>query len=149
MNDDNESLITVGYRDSLEDVIGKIKWVPDELNPKITVYKNLLDQHVIAPSVRVHEDGTREVVGWSLILGSLYKFPAEVKKEKRELLCEVCDHDYPIWYAPNPIWNKIMRWPDGREASEKISFICPTCFVMEAERLGIRSKGKAWVLHLE
>lgn len=146
---DNKSFITIGYSQSLEDVIGKIEWVPDEVNPKAKVFKNLLDRHVIAPSVRVHEDGTREVVGWSLILGRSHKFPFEKEKEKRELLCEVCDRDYPIWYAPNPLWNKVMRWPDGREASEKIGFICPTCFAMEAERLGIRPKGEAWVLDLE
>lgn len=146
MNNDNKSVITIGYAQSLEDIIGKIEWAFD-VNPKLNVYKGLLDQHVIAPEVRVHEDGTREVVGWSLILGGLYRSPDDTKKEKRELLCEICDRDYPVWYAPNPLWNKVMRAPDGREASERVSFVCPTCFTMEARRKGI--KGVAWVLSLE
>ena len=57
-------------------------------------------------------------------------------KEKRELLCEVCDEEYLGWYALNPLWNKIMRYPDGKEVSEKINFICLNCFTKEAERLG-------------
>lgn len=68
-------------------------------------------------------------------------------KEIRELLCMVCGVEHPVWYAPNDIWNAVMRWPDGREASEKIPFICPTCFVIEAERRGI--KGAAWQLTIE
>ena len=53
-----------------------------------------------------------------------------------EGVCEVCNEDYPIWFAPNPLWNRIMRHPDGREASQKIHFICPRCFIKQAEALG-------------
>lgn len=55
----------------------------------------------------------------------------------RELLCQLCNAEYCVWFAPNPIWNKVMRHPDGREASEKYSFICPNCFMKTAEELGI------------
>jgi hypothetical protein len=62
----------------------------------------------------------------------------------RECLCQVCDQEYPVWYAPNELWNAVMRYPDGREASEKIHFVCINCFTKEAEQLGIEPP--AWVL---
>ena len=55
----------------------------------------------------------------------------------REGLCELCDTEYGIWFAPNPIWNKVMRHPDGREASEKHGFVCPNCFIKQAESVGL------------
>lgn len=62
--------------------------------------------------------------------------------EPRELLCMVCNRDYPVWYTPNSIWNKVMRpTPD---ASDELPFICPTCFAMLAEQRGIVST--AWCL---
>jgi len=54
----------------------------------------------------------------------------------RELLCMLCGCDYSVWYAPNPLWNKVMRHPDGREASEKYHFVCPNCFIKQAEAIG-------------
>lgn len=61
--------------------------------------------------------------------------------EKRECLCEICQLEYPVWFAPNELWNAVMRWPDGREISEKIGFICPTCFAKEAKEKGVKTKG--------
>jgi hypothetical protein len=46
-------------------------------------------------------------------------------KELRELLCMVCGREHQIWFTQNDVWNAVMRYPDGREASEKIPFICP------------------------
>ena len=69
------------------------------------------------------------------------------KHPHQELSCELCHRDYPVWYAPNDLWNKVMRAPDDREASEKHAFVCPTCFAMEAERQGVN--GTAWVLNIE
>ncbi len=66
------------------------------------------------------------------------------KEEARECLCMVCDQKYPVWYAPNDLWNKVMRAPDGREESEKVPFICLMCFTKEAERQGV--KYAAWKL---
>lgn len=56
----------------------------------------------------------------------------------RELLCMVCHHDYPVWFAPNELWNRVMRTPDGRETSETIPYICPTCFGLKAHAMGVR-----------
>ena len=56
---------------------------------------------------------------------------------KLEQICEVCSDVNPVWFAPNDLWNRVMRYPDGREASEAIHFICPNCFIKQAARLGI------------
>lgn len=53
--------------------------------------------------------------------------------EKRECLCEICNTDYPVWFAPNKLWNKVMR---GGEV-EKYNFVCMDCFAREAEEQGI------------
>ena len=66
--------------------------------------------------------------------------------EKRELLCERCACDYNTWFAPDPLWNKVMRHPDGREASERYQFCCPRCFTYIAEKLGVCG---IWKLDLE
>lgn len=49
----------------------------------------------------------------------------------RELLCQLCHKEYPIWYAPNDIWNSVMRDKGGREETP---FVCPTCFGKEYEK---------------
>lgn len=54
--------------------------------------------------------------------------------EPRELLCMVCDRDYPTWFAPNDLWNRVMRREDGWD---RYAFICPSCFGMEARAAGI------------
>ncbi len=66
---------------------------------------------------------------------------------KRECLCELCNQEYPVWYADNALWNAVMRYPDGKEASEKTNFVCINCFVKEADRLGIEHP--AWRLTVE
>lgn len=62
----------------------------------------------------------------------------------RELLCQLCNQEYSVWFAPNPIWNQVMRYPDGREASEKYHFVCPNCFIKIAEKRGLKTTG--WML---
>ena len=57
----------------------------------------------------------------------------------RELLCQRCDSEYPVWYAPNELWNQVQR--DGEH------FFCPTCFAVLAEERGIETT--AWRLTLE
>src|SRR5689334_13046519 len=56
--------------------------------------------------------------------------------EPRELLCMVCDRDYPVWFAPNRLWNPVMRRPDG---SDEYPFICPTCFGNIAVQRGVKT----------
>lgn len=51
-----------------------------------------------------------------------------------ELICERCDKDYPIWYADNDIWNKVIR---DEVAGDCFDFLCPTCFIIRASMKGI------------
>lgn len=61
----------------------------------------------------------------------------------RELLCMVCGSEYPVWFAPNDVWNPVMRRADG---SDEVPFICPTCFALAAAAKGELS---AFVLSIE
>ena len=54
--------------------------------------------------------------------------------EPRELLCMVCNHDYPVWFAPSDLWNRVVRTPAG---SDRWPFLCPTCFGMKANEAGV------------
>jgi hypothetical protein len=54
----------------------------------------------------------------------------------RELLCQRCGSEYPVWYAPDELWNRVQR--------EGEHFLCLTCFAVLAEERGI--KPIAWVL---
>lgn len=51
----------------------------------------------------------------------------------RELLCMICGSDYPVWYAPNDLWNRVVRRPDG---SDEWDFLCPGCFTRIAAERG-------------
>jgi hypothetical protein len=62
----------------------------------------------------------------------------------RECLCQLCDTEYPVWFAPNKLWNSVMRDPDG---ADKYAFVCMNCFAKEAEKKGI--KPTAWRLGTE
>lgn len=57
----------------------------------------------------------------------------------RELLCQRCGKDYPVWCAPNELWNRVQR--DGEH------FFCLTCFAILAEERGVKTT--AWKLELE
>lgn len=63
--------------------------------------------------------------------------------EIRELLCQVCNADYPVWFAPNDLWNRVMRL----QGYDKYQFVCLNCFAKEAESIGIKST--AWKLTME
>jgi hypothetical protein len=71
----------------------------------------------------------------------------QVDNSISEGMCQVCGKPYPVWFAPNPLWNKVMRHPDGREASEKYAFICMDCFALESEKVGVIPT--AWMLTTE
>ena len=53
----------------------------------------------------------------------------------RELHCEDCDRDYVVWFAPNDLWNRVVRakYPDGPDP-----FLCPTCFTVRADKDGVK-----------
>lgn len=77
----------------------------------------------------------REFVGVSHWM----KLPELPSKDLRELLCQKCGRDYPIWFAPNELWNKIVR--DGEH------FLCMDCFALTAESRGVDPT--AWMLSEE
>lgn len=56
------------------------------------------------------------------------------RNQPRELLCMVCRRDHPVWFAPNDLWNRVMRCPDG---SDRFPFVCPTCFARMASDAGV------------
>ncbi len=52
----------------------------------------------------------------------------------RELKCMRCEAEHPVWYAPNDLWNKVVRRQDG---SDTWPFLCPTCFAVLAAEAGV------------
>lgn len=69
------------------------------------------------------------------------------EREVRELLCQRCDREYPVWSAPNDLWNRVVRdhGGDGYGARPlRDRFLCPSCFGMLAEERGI--KVTPWLL---
>lgn len=50
-------------------------------------------------------------------------------KPHPEDFCEECGLINVIWSAPNKLWNKIARRPDGTDP-----MLCPTCFIKLVEK---------------
>ena len=46
---------------------------------------------------------------------------------KKELVCEKCGRDYPIWFGENDKWNKV--------AGDDIDFLCMDCFALMYEEV--------------
>jgi hypothetical protein len=57
----------------------------------------------------------------------------------RELLCQYCNQEYPVWFAPNDLWNAVQQKGEH--------FLCLTCFANLAEQRGIKTTG--WKLITE
>lgn len=66
--------------------------------------------------------------------------------DEREL-CGRCGRHYAVWFAPSPLWNRVMRGEGYERRGEPFPFICPTCFALFAEEKGVY--GTAWVLDVE
>ena len=47
----------------------------------------------------------------------------------RELICQYCEREYPVWYTENELWNKLIQ-----ESEEEIHFLCPACFTKLYEK---------------
>lgn len=45
------------------------------------------------------------------------------------------------WHAPSPLWNAVMRHPDG---AEDYGIVCPRCFAELAEARGVVSRRTVW-----
>jgi hypothetical protein len=52
-----------------------------------------------------------------------------LKPSIRELLCQFCDREYVVWFAPNDLWNRVV--------GDRASFLCPTCFTVAADEAGV------------
>lgn len=65
--------------------------------------------------------------------------PITIGPADKELLCQRCVREYPVWFCPNELWNQVQR--------EGEHFFCPTCFAVLAEERGI--KPTAWFLRQE
>lgn len=60
-------------------------------------------------------------------------------------LCQDCERENPVWFAPSPLWNLVMGGPDAKDDPGGI--ICPNCFIKRAEAAG--QTPTAWVLQPE
>lgn len=47
--------------------------------------------------------------------------------------CQRCGGPNPSWHAASPLWNAVVRTPDG---SERWGVLCPSCFVALANEQG-------------
>lgn len=65
----------------------------------------------------------------------------EVVTFLRELLCQQCGRDYPVWFAPNELWNAAIRVGEH--------FLCPTCFALLAEQREAVGPHAIWRLEVE
>lgn len=63
----------------------------------------------------------------------------KIKPAIRELLCQRCDEEYPVWFCRSEIWNKVHR--------EDEHFLCLTCFAILAEERGLVPT--AWFVDIE
>ena len=48
-----------------------------------------------------------------------------------ELMCDRCGEDYPVWFAPDDLWNRTVHLEDDTP------FLCPRCFTVLAAKLGV------------
>lgn len=56
---------------------------------------------------------------------------------KKELICQACDQDYPVWFTDNALWNIVTF-------NTNIHFLCLNCFAILAEKKGL--KAATWYL---
>lgn len=57
-----------------------------------------------------------------------------ISPEHPEAKCEDCGGANVVWHTPSPIWNKVCR-PEGYRCDP---MICPTCFIIRAEKAGVQ-----------
>ncbi len=61
----------------------------------------------------------------------------EESTQDTEAICDDCNGPNVTWFAPNDLWNRAAREPDGTDP-----MLCPRCFIIRAKAVGI--KGSAW-----
>jgi uncharacterized protein YbaR (Trm112 family) len=71
----------------------------------------------------------RDAAAWGILhVLSLLESEQAVEAGARtsiELICDVCGRSYPIWFAPNEVWNL--------GSSERPGMECPSCFATKYE----------------
>ena len=72
--------------------------------------------------------------------------PLKIHEAEYELKCQLCQLDYVVWFTDNDLWNTIQEWHRGPDRCT-IHFLCPRCFMILAEAMGIRPT--AWYVTQE
>ena len=54
-----------------------------------------------------------------------------------ESVCRRCGGANPVWSAPSPLWNQVMRGGSINGDEEFYGIVCPLCFIALAEQRGI------------
>ena len=57
-----------------------------------------------------------------------------------ESICQRCGRFNPVWTAPSPLWNFVMRG-GSINGIERYCVVCPSCFVLLAEERGVLATG--------
>lgn len=62
-----------------------------------------------------------------------------------EAFCDRCGQNNVTWFAPSDLWNRAVRGtPEYEHHGDPM--LCPTCFIHEAEAVGISGP---WLVTLE
>lgn len=60
--------------------------------------------------------------------------------EITEDICQDCERENPVWFAPNEWWNRVVP--------ETIHFLCPNCFILRAQKKDFKNVS-AWKVRPE
>lgn len=72
--------------------------------------------------------------------------PGTPAQDHPEDTCEECGGRNVVWFAPNDLWNRVMRGGD-RGAPDVLEIVCPVCFIRRAEAAGVEATG--WLVQPE
>jgi hypothetical protein len=51
-----------------------------------------------------------------------------IDPDRPEAFCHECGRSNTVWFAPNPLWNRVM--------GSEVGILCPVCFAQKAEACG-------------
>lgn len=54
-----------------------------------------------------------------------------------EAICVRCGGTNPVWTAPSPLWNEVMRGGDINGREQYAGIVCPSCFANLGTEAGI------------
>lgn len=55
----------------------------------------------------------------------------------REEQCQRCFGPNVVWWAPSPLWNRVIRGDDINGEDAYHGIVCPTCFAILAKIQGV------------